>query len=87
MARRKKSEDKRVKLNAEEIGIAVPRMMAAAQAHRRAAIWCLCKPEVKPVDSIYFPVVAFELLLPSVEQSLRLLYASSPLSRSRRYKP
>lgn len=49
--------------------------MAAAQTHQRASRWCTDKPDAKPpnVDAFFFPIVAFELLLLSVEQSLRLL--------------
>ena len=50
-------------------------MMAAAQVHQRASVWCIDKPDAKPpnIDFIFFPVVSFELILLSVEQSLRLL--------------
>ena len=50
-------------------------MMAAAQAHQRASGWCMDKPDAKPpnIDSFLFGAVSFELILLSVEQSLRLL--------------
>ena len=77
MARRRKtaSKNKRVKLTAEEIEVAATRMMAAAQAHQRAAAWCMDKPNAEPpnIDFLFFRVVSFELVLISVEQSLRLL--------------
>ena len=77
MARRRKTADerKRKPLTTEEIEIAAPRMMAAAQAHQRASGWCLDKPDSKPpnIDAFFFPVVSFELILLSVEQSLRLV--------------
>jgi hypothetical protein len=77
MARRSKtaSKDKVVKLTAEEIKIAAARMMAGAQAHQRASGWCMDKPDAKPpnIDAFFFDVVSFELVLLSVEQSLRLL--------------
>ena len=49
--------------------------MAGAQAHQRGSCWCLDKPDAKPpnIDCFFFTVVAFELILLSVEQSLRLL--------------
>lgn len=77
MARRRKKSGKATapSLTLEEVGTAAARMMAAAQAHQRAACWCLDKPDAKPpnVDSVFFSAVAFELILLSVEQSLRLL--------------
>ena len=77
MAKRRKtaSRDKRVKLTAEEIEVAAARMMAAAQAHQRASGWCMDKPDAKPpnIDAFFFTIVSFELVLLSVEQSLRLL--------------
>ena len=77
MVRRKKTSDsrKRQKLTTAEIESAVPRMMAAAQAHQRASGWCLEKPDAKPpnIDAFFFPSVSFELILLSVEQSLRLV--------------
>ena len=49
--------------------------MAGAQAHQRASVYCMDKPDAKPpnIDWFYFNVVSFELILMSVEQSLRLL--------------
>ncbi len=77
MARRRKRANKNVgvKLTAEEIVTAAERMMAAAQAHQRASGWCMDKPDAKPpnIDGFFFLVVSFELILLSVEQSLRLL--------------
>ena len=76
MPRRKKaSKDTRVKLTSEEIEVATARMMAAAQAHQRASVWCMDKPDAKPpsIDAFFFSSVSFELVLLSVEQSLRLL--------------
>ena len=77
MAKRRKttSKDKVAKLTAEEIKVAAVRMMAAAQAHQRASSWCMDKPDAKPpnIDSFFFDAVSFELVLLSVEQSLRLL--------------
>ena len=51
------------------------RLMATAQAHQRASCWCLEKPDAKPpnIDSVFFTAVSLELILFSVEQSLRLL--------------
>ena len=77
MTRRRKTatQDTRVQLNAQEIEIAAQRMMAAAQAHQRASGWCMDKPDTQlpNIDSFFFGVVSFELVLLSVEQSLRLL--------------
>ncbi len=69
------SNCRRRKLTTEEIEIAAPRMMAAAQAHQRASVWCNDKLDAKPpnIDFFFFGVVSFELVLLSVEQSLRLL--------------
>ena len=69
------SNRRRRKLTTEEIEIAASRMMAAAQAHQRASVWCSDKPDAKPpnIDFFFFGVVSFELILLSVEQSLRLL--------------
>ena len=49
--------------------------MAAAQAHQRASTYCFDKPDAKApnIDALFFPIVSFELILLSVEQSLRLL--------------
>lgn len=77
MGRRRKTADERKRKTptAKEIEIAAPRMMAAAQAHQRASGWCLDKPDANPpnIDAFFFPVVSFELILLSVEQSLRLI--------------
>ena len=66
---------KPTKLTPEEVATAAGRMMAAAQAHQRASCWCADKPDAKPpnIDSILFMAVGFELILISLEQSLRLL--------------
>ena len=50
-------------------------MMSAAQAHQRASVHCSDNPNAKlpSIDYYYFMVVSFELILLSVEQSLRLL--------------
>ena len=62
-------------LSEQDEKIAVARLMAGAQAHQRASIYCMDKPDAKPpnIDWFYFNVVSFELILMSVEQSLRLL--------------
>ena len=62
-------------LTASEFETAVVRMMGAAQAHQRASVWCKDKPDAKPpnIDYFFFFVVSFELILLSVEQSLRLM--------------
>lgn len=62
-------------LSPEETIIAIRQMMYAAQAHQRTSVWCSDKPDAKPpsIDYFYYFVVSFELVLLSVEQSLRLL--------------
>ena len=62
-------------LSEQDEKIAVARLMAGAQAHQRASVYCMDKPDAKPpnIDRFYFNVVSFELILMSVEQSLRLL--------------
>lgn len=49
--------------------------MASAQAHQRASVWCFDKPDAVPpnIDAFFFPTVSFEMILLSIEQSLRLL--------------
>ena len=61
-------------LSDDEIAVAATRYMAGAQAQQRASAWCLDKPDAKPpnIDAFFFPTVSFELILLSVEQSLRL---------------
>ena len=73
--RERTSKNKRRKLTPEEIKTAAARMMASAQAHQRASVWCMDKPDAKPpnIDFFFFSAVSFELILLSVEQSLRLL--------------
>ena len=39
-ARRKTIKSNRIKLTAEDIAVAAPRMMATAQARQRASGWC-----------------------------------------------
>ena len=62
-------------LTLDETRVAASRMMAAAQARQRASAHCLHKADAKPpnIDAFFFPIVSFELILLSVEQSLRLL--------------
>ena len=65
----------RPELSAEETVIAIKQMMYAAEAHQHASVWCNNNPEAKlpNIDYYYFMVVSLELVLLSVEQSLRLL--------------
>ena len=65
---------KQTKLTPEQRQAATKRM-AAAQAHQRTSVYCFDKPDAKPpnIDFLFFQVVSFELILFSVEQSLRLL--------------
>ena len=74
-ARRKTVGQNRQGLTQEEVRVAATRMMAAAQAHQSASRWCSDKPDAKPpnIEFFYFSVVSFELVLLSIEQSLRLL--------------
>ena len=73
--RKKIPANRRTKLNEEDINTAAARWMAAAQAHQRASVYCMDKPDAKPpnIDSFFFSVVSLEMILLSVEQSLRLL--------------
>ena len=56
-------------LSEQDEKIAVARLMAGAQAHQRASVYCMDKPDAKPpnIDWFYFNVVSFELILMSVE--------------------
>ena len=62
-------------LTEEEKKKAAGVFMLAAMAHQRASVWCSQKPDAKPpnIDFLLFPAVSFELILLSVEQSLRVL--------------
>ena len=62
-------------LTEEQISSAAQKMMAAAQAHRWSSRVVLDDPEAKPpsIGAMFAPLVSFELILLSVEQSLRLL--------------
>ena len=73
MARRRNKG--KVELSPEETNIAIRQMMYAAQAHQRASVYCNDNPNAKlpNIDFFYYMVVSFELILLSVEQSLRLL--------------
>ena len=73
--RRKGTRTTPVKLNEEETREAAARMMDGAVAHQRASVWCMDKPDAKPpnIDWFYFTIVSLELILISLEQSLRLL--------------
>ena len=73
MSRKKKTSP--VVLSPDEIKKAAEKMMDAALAHQRTSGYCLDNPDSKMPgnDAIYFPIVSFELILLSVEQSLRLL--------------
>lgn len=61
-------------LREQDKEVAVTRLMAGAQAHQRASVYCMDNPDAKPpnIDWLYFNVVSFELILMSIEQSLRL---------------
>ena len=73
--RRKKTIEDDARLNPEEASVAMRQMMYAAQAHQRASVYCSDNPNAKPpnIDFFYYSVVSFELILLSIEQSLRLL--------------
>ena len=73
--RKKTPANKRIKLNEEDINTAAARWMAGAQAHQRASVYCMDKPDAKPpnIDWFFFNVVSMEMILLSVEQSLRLI--------------
>ena len=76
MTRRKRptGQDRHVKLSSDNLGEVAPRLIAAAQAHQRVSELCRGQ-HINPSnnDYVYFLVVSFELILLSVEQSLRLL--------------
>ena len=67
-------------LSEQDERTAVARLMAGAQAHQRASVYCMDKPDAKPpnIDRFYFNVVSFELIPMSVEQSPAAL-APAPL--------
>ena len=67
-------KDRPLKLSEQDKKVSVTRLMAGAQAHQRASVY-LENSDTKPpnIDYFYFKMVSFELLLMSVEQSLRLL--------------
>ena len=54
---------------------AAQKMMLGAQAHQRASAYCFDNPNARApsIDGLFFPAVSFELILNSIEQSLRLL--------------
>ena len=62
-------------MSSSGVEVAAPRMMMAAQMHQRASTYCLDHPDAKPpsINGLLFPAVSFELLLLSIEQSLRLM--------------
>lgn len=72
MRTRKKTS---TKLSEQDKKVAVARLLAGAQAHQRTSVYCMDNPDAKPpsIDWFFFNVVALELILMSVEQSLRLL--------------
>ena len=72
-SRRKKVN--RAILTEEEKKTAAARLMLAAIAHQYASAHCLKRPATTPpaAKDFLFPIVSFELILLSVEQSLRLL--------------
>ena len=63
-----------LELTDKEIKEAAAKMMAGAQAHQHASKYCLenLNAKLPNIDGVFFPVVAFELILNSIEQSLRL---------------
>ena len=75
MSRKYGTKKKRVRLTGDEIHTAATRYMAAAQAHQFASEVCLGHPDAKPsnIEGFFLNAVSFELVLLSVEQSLRLM--------------
>ena len=75
MNRQRKKRTSQSQLTSSELAKAAQRMMMGAQAHQRASVYCLDKPDAKPpnIDAFYFMNVSFELVLFSIEHSLRLL--------------
>ena len=74
MSNKIKKHASQKKLTNEEVIEAGQRLMAVAQAHQRASGYCLDNPYAKPpgIDALFFRVVSFELILISIEQSLKL---------------
>ena len=72
---RRKNNRSEVALTPEEIEKATKSLLASAQAHQRASALCLDNPNAKPpdIDAFFMPLVSFELILLSVEQSLRVM--------------
>lgn len=72
---RRKGKTNRVTLTRDEIEQVAMRRMASAQAHQRASVYCSANPDAKSpnIDAFFFSAVSFELILLSIEQSLRLL--------------
>ena len=62
-------------LTHEGVKVAAQKMMWGAQAHQRASAYCQDNPNAKAPseDWLFFSVVSFELILHSIEQSLRLM--------------
>ena len=76
MARRKTTnKNKDGQLTPEQKKVKAEHMMYSAQAHQCASRWCRNHPNInlEHPHAVYFRVVSMELLLFSVEQSLRLL--------------
>ena len=75
MPSRRSSYTSKTKLTPEEVTKAIQHMMAGAEAHLRASIYCRNNPDAKVpnIEVMFFSAVAWELILNSIEQSLRLL--------------
>lgn len=75
MSRGKARRASNTKLSLSEIATAAEKMMMGALAHQRASVYCIDNPNAKPpsIDFLLFPAVSFELILLSIEQSIRLL--------------
>ena len=75
MSRQRKKSTPQSQLTSSELAEAAKRMMMGAQAHQRASDYCFDKQDAKlpNIDALYFMSVSFELILFSIENSLRLL--------------
>ena len=74
MGKRQNTQTPSNKLNPEQFKKAAQRMMMGAEAHQRASTYCFDNPDAKlpSANVFYLSAVSFELILFSIEQSLKL---------------
>ena len=75
MPSRRSSRTPKTKLTPEEVTKAIQHLMAGAEAHLCTSIYCGNNPDAKPpnIETVFFSAVSWELILNSIEQSIRLL--------------